>query len=167
MHGGFCSVDKKWRVRQGEESKNKFKGKESDLKKRNKWCFEINIIMELFWTKDQVLRYWNWREALNVSELVEYLKMMADDNSGKGSPGLFTGGSVSLYCIRFLKQVLITWISSTTWKNTWVSGGLGGMGGMSRNSLGGAAQLSPYLNFDPSYLQVFSYLPVRAKVSCP
>ena len=33
-------------------------------------------------------------------------------------------------------------------------GGLGGMGGMSRNSLGGAAQLSPYLNFDPSYLQV-------------
>merc|ERR1712243_467658 len=29
----------------------------------------------------------------------------------------------------------------------------GGMGGMSRNSLGGAAQLSPYLNFDPSYLQ--------------
>ena len=25
---------------------------------------------------------------------------------------------------------------------------------MSRNSLGGAAQLSPYLNFDPSYLQV-------------
>jgi len=48
--------------------------------------------------------------------------MMADDNSGKGSPGLFTGG-------------------------------LGGMGGMSRNSLGGAAQLSPYLNFDPSYLQ--------------
>ena len=42
-----------------------------------------------------MLRYWNWREALNVSELVEYLKMMADDNSGKGSPGLFTGGSVS------------------------------------------------------------------------
>ena len=28
------------------------------------------------------------------------------------------------------------------------------MGGMNRNSLGGAAQLSPYLNFDPSYLQV-------------
>ena len=25
---------------------------------------------------------------------------------------------------------------------------------MNRNSLGGAAQLSPYLNFDPSYLQV-------------
>jgi len=48
--------------------------------------------------------------------------MMADDNSGKGSPGLFTGG-------------------------------LGGIGGMNRNSLGGAAQLSPYLNFDPSYLQ--------------
>ena len=35
------------------------------------------------------------------------------------------------------------------------------MGGMSRNSLGGAAQLSPYLNFDPSYLQVFSLLPMR------
>ena len=41
------------------------------------------------------------------------------------------------------------------------------MGGMSRNSLGGAAQLSPYLNFDPSYLQVFSYLPMRVKISCP
>ena len=26
-------------------------------------------------------------------ELVENLKMMADDNSGKGSPGLFTGKS--------------------------------------------------------------------------
>ena len=50
------------------------------------------------------------------SKLVEYLKMMADDNSGKGSPGLFTGGSVPLNCIRFLKQVLITWISPTTWK---------------------------------------------------
>ena len=28
---------------------------------------------------------------ISISELVENLKMMADDNSGKGSPGLFTG----------------------------------------------------------------------------
>ena len=30
---------------------------------------------------------------ISISELVENLKMMADDNSGKGSPGLFTGSS--------------------------------------------------------------------------
>ena len=32
-------------------------------------------------------------EQNSISELVENLKMMADDNSGKGSPGLFTGES--------------------------------------------------------------------------
>ena len=33
MHGGFCSVDKIWRVRQGEVNKNKLKRRKSDLKK--------------------------------------------------------------------------------------------------------------------------------------
>ena len=41
-------------------------------------------------------------KVLIISELVENLKMMADDNSGKGSPGLFTGED---------ERINITWKS--------------------------------------------------------
>ena len=54
---------------------------------------------------------------LIISELVENLKMMADDNSGKGSPGLFTGEDERIN-IAFKSELLAFWRSESGYPET-------------------------------------------------